>query len=288
MLGHLTPFYNLTNWKQSPECSFTYLALFICYILLTPLYMFVLYLGLDRWRKQRSGSTSETSSHSDIITYNMVAVEMISIMGFCFYANDLFGYSTAIPVWSYLWVFVTPAEYLFHNLTCVDRYLAVVHPVIYLRLKQSGGVRIRNISIGCIWLICFAALGSVNRQFRDILNIVFKLLSFIIVSFCSLSVLRVLIHPGPGDVSGNRGRVDQSKKRAFQTIMMIMATLMLRILSRVVYSSLKVQKLLSYNDDCVLEWSLAWFSVPSSLVLPLLFLHRKGKLPSCKTNSESG
>ncbi|KAJ4926971.1 hypothetical protein JOQ06_014712 [Pogonophryne albipinna] len=53
-------------------------------------------------------------------------------------------------------------ESLFHVLTCLERYLAVVRPIIYLRLRNVQGVRIRNISIG-------------------------------------LSVLCVLIRPGPGN-----------------------------------------------------------------------------------------
>ncbi|TNN38146.1 hypothetical protein EYF80_051684 [Liparis tanakae] len=79
-------------------------------LLILPLCVYVIYLGFQRWRQQRSGTTM---SHSDVFTFHMVVVELF-----------------------------------FHTLTCVERYLAVVHPVTYLGLKKGKGIRLRNISIG--------------------------------------------------------------------------------------------------------------------------------------------
>jgi len=214
----------------------------------------------------------------------MVILEFIGVVGetmscYGIYTDGQF----IIEVGSGIFTVVSPGQTLFHLLTCVERYLAVVHPVIYLRLRQGVGVRIRNISIGCVWCICFISaslqviiLGTVISDF------VLLVFSSIVVCFCSISVLLVLIRPGPGEGGGNRERVDQSKQRAFYTIMAIMAALLLRFLSNLVFTSLYISSVLGDCGEKVLMWSLIWFAVPSSLVLPLLFLQRAGKLPGCK------
>ncbi|KAK2899526.1 hypothetical protein Q8A73_012655 [Channa argus] len=157
---------------MSKVCIFTNI------FLLLPLSLHVLFLGLQRWWHQRSFATT---SHSDILTYHSAAMELICVLG------------TSI-----------------HILTCVERYLAIVHPVIYVGLRQSRGVRIRNVSIG-------------------------------------LSVLCVLIRPGPGNMGVNREQ--------------------------------------NYIDWCVVVASGNLVTLPSSSVLPLLFLHRAGKLVCCHCNN---
>ncbi|KAG8005896.1 hypothetical protein GBF38_004938 [Nibea albiflora] len=177
------------------KCIYTFTSLFIVYILLLPLFILVLYLGYQRWRRQHSVATATTTSHSDVFTFHMVVLELLGILGSSFYCYGI--YTNQREEMSYglhVYFIVSPGQTLFHLLTCVDRYLAVVHPVTYLRLRQAGGVRIRNVSIG-------------------------------------LSVLCVLIRPGPGEVGGNRRQVDQSKQRAFHTISVIMAVLLLRLFS---------------------------------------------------------
>ncbi|KAL3050865.1 hypothetical protein OYC64_001187 [Pagothenia borchgrevinki] len=256
------------------------LGIYNTIILLVPLFILVLYIGFQQWRKRGSAATT---SHTDVFTFHMVILELIGVVGFTFYCYGIYTDGQfIIEVGSGLFALISPGQTLFHLLTCVERYLAVVHPVIYLRLRQGGGVRIRNISIGCVWCICFISASlQVIILARVISDFVLLVFSSIVVCFCSISVLFVLIRPGPGEGGGNRERVDQSKQRAFYTIMAIMAALLLRFLSSIVTTAFFV--LMSGTcQDYVLIWSLFWFTVPSSLVLPLLFLQRAGKLPGCK------
>ncbi|KAJ4945014.1 hypothetical protein JOQ06_013553 [Pogonophryne albipinna] len=123
-------------------------------------------------------------------------------------------------------------ESLFHVLTCLERYLAVVRPIIYLRLRNVQGVRIRNISIG-------------------------------------LSVLCVLIRPGPGDGE----RVDQSKQSAFYTVTAITAALWLWLLGPRITKALCGVPLFTVRTCCAMMSSLVSYNVPCSLTSPLLFLH---------------
>ena len=116
----------------------------------------------------------------------------------------------------------------FHTLTCLERYLAVVHPIIYLSLKNERGIRIRNITNGCVWPLSIME-AYVFMLFNTYLNLSVLIVILIIIVFFSLSVLCVLTRPGPGEQGGDGGRVDQSKQRAFYIIMVILVLLLVKI-----------------------------------------------------------
>lgn len=126
-------------------------AFLISYILLLlPLFILVLYAGYQKWRKQRSVATALITTHSDICTYNMVVLELIGFLGYCLCCYGIYSKQhTVLIVGLTIYSIVAPGQTLFHLVTCVERYLAVVHPITYLGLRKSGRLRIRYIS-------CFA------------------------------------------------------------------------------------------------------------------------------------
>lgn len=98
---------------------------------------------------------------------------------------------------------------LFHLLTCVERYLAVVYPITYLSLRKAQWVRIRNVTIICVWLMCFVFTGPFCVKTKDPVRISASCVTFFtkfMISFCSLSVLCALNHPGPGEGVGAESR----------------------------------------------------------------------------------
>lgn len=99
-------------------------------ILLLPLCTFVLYLGHQQWKQQRS---FKTASHADIFTYHMAAMELIFVMG-AFLSFGGTNQSVIAAVGSIASLIAYFGEILFHVLTCVEHYLAVVHPIIYMGL----------------------------------------------------------------------------------------------------------------------------------------------------------
>lgn len=264
-------------------------ALLISCIFFLPLFLFVFFVGYRQWKKCRLMSSLLTASHSDILTFHMAVMETISFFGLFFYIVASYAKRPLfVLVGIYILGIIAPGRMLFHLFTCVDRYLAVVHPVHYRGLKQAGGVRIRNISIGCVWLLCFGSLRLQQIDDKLYIHLTFVLLSItlVFVTFCSVSVLIVLIRPGPGDEGRKRGLVDKTKQRAFKAIMMILGALILNFLGDLIVQVFFLTKLSA--DSTFVMWCVSWLCVPSMLVLPLLFLHRAGKLPSCKHgNAES-
>lgn len=171
---------------------------------------------------------------------------------------------------------VFPAEIFFHILTCVERYLAVVHPITYLGLKHSG--RVRNIGAMCVWVLSFgwsSVLALCDLQFPIIPFFCLIAFSLIAVSFCSLRVLCDLIRPGPGEKGRNKECVGPSKQKAFHTIMAKMGVLWVWFVGYLDCFSLSTTQLLSYSDRCVVVASGLCFGLPSSLILPLLFIQSR-------------
>lgn len=252
-------------------------------VLLLPLCTYVLYLGYQKWQQQRSFTKT---SHSDIFTYHTFALEVNNAVGGTVYLCGQYRNSLEMIVAGmYLALGAVPLQICLHVLTCVERYLAVVHPVLYLKLKQQGGIRIRNISIVCVWLFAFlwSGLMIVGDDSLSHSNFFCLLvISLIIISFCSFRVLCVLTHPGPGYVGGNRDSIDQSKQKAFYTILVILALLWLWFVAFLVGLLLDKSSPNKNNTGCLVLISANWFSLPSCVVLPLLFLHRAGKLACCQ------
>lgn len=255
-------------------------------LLVLPVSILVLYLMYQRWRKQCYTCTAVSStSHSDMFTYHMVVMEMLAVLGCLLYCVSVSINLQEVTkhVFDFFFSFWS-IKNVFHTLTCLERYLAAVHPVTYLGLKSHCGVRIRNISIWCVWLLSFVWGTLIFTHYAEITILYFSLQAFatIIVSFCCISVLLALKRAGPGEVGNDRERVDQTRQRAFNTVVTITGVLLMCLGGTLVCNALGSSKVLRESVGCALIASTVWFSLPSSLVLPLLYLHRAGKLPGCK------
>lgn len=259
--------------------TFTFSALSITYILLLPVFILVLYLGFQRWRTQRSVST-DTTSHSDIITFHAIIMQLHEFLGFMLFSSGVYTNDHVMfKVGIYFMQLPYVGKAVFHLLTCLERYLAVVHPITYMALKKPWGVRIRNVIIACVWLLSFGwlvFLSNIKTNLFNHFNICMSVFYVCVLSFISVLILCTLKHPGPGKV-----RINKSKRRAFNTIVAIMGVLLMRFGS--ILTVFVIMEIHPIQDVCVVTIGLGmWLEVPSSLVLPFLFLHRAGKLQCCR------
>lgn len=211
----------------------------------------------------------------------MVVIELLSVIGSIALT---FGVSTKLSWLAQMGVIILALNYfgqvLFHILTCVERYLAVVHPIIYLTLKNEKGIKIRNTAIGCFWLLCLVWGSTITRHTEASFNLMillFTTLVLIFISVLNLSIICVLIGLGPKGKDGRKQQYDPSKPRVLFTTMAILGVLLFRLLwaiaSIVVMNSEYVQE----SKKCSFSISLLWINIPSSLVLPVLFLRKERK-----------
>ncbi|XP_034060531.1 uncharacterized protein LOC117538739 [Gymnodraco acuticeps] len=254
-------------------------------LVLLPLCSSIFYLGVQRYRGRDS---TIRGSHSDVFTYHMAVMEMVGVLGSIINClGAILANPLLLKIVFYFYLFSTNGQMPFHILTCVERHLAVVHPITYLRLRNRGGIMIRNVSIAFAWLLFFTWFPVSILSYSMAPYFCVTTFSMVVVTFCSLSVLRALIRPGPGEGGGDKGRLGQSKKRAFYTIMAIMLALCFRFCGHLLLFSILVSMDLGFCMPCALFVSQVWLCLPSSLVLPLLFLHRAGKL-TCGKKTDSG
>lgn len=279
---------NLNQIKSSDfQCfmvmpaSVIYIAFFSSNLLiLLPLCIFIICLGVRRWRQQRSSVM--TIGPLDCIAYQVVTMELFGLLGgvICSFGIYKKNMDTVFVGWS-MWGVSWYGETFFNILTCLEHYLAVVHPITYLRLKRGEGHKIRNVTYCCGWLFCLGMSSLIlNPKLFLIFDVCILISSVIMVSFCCVSVLCYLIRPRPGEQGGKKDRLDQSKRRAFFAITVILATLLMKCILNLVWTA---SVLHGGQSACATLAAETWCNVPGSLVLPLLFIYRGGMFTCRKT-----
>lgn len=245
-------------------------------LVLLPLYIFILYKGVQQWRQQQ---TKTTIGHTDIFTYHMVVIELLSVIGSIVLT---FGASTKLSWLLQMGVILLSLNYFgqvfFHVLTCAERYLAVVHPIIYLRLKNGKGIKIRNTGIGCFWLLCLAWGSTITMHTKSYFNFIILLFTtLVLISISIMNLLIVYVLIGLGPKGRRKQQSDPSKLKVLFTTMAILGTLLFRFLWSIASIVVMNSEHIEESKKCSFSISLLWVNIPSSLVLPVLFLQKERK-----------
>ncbi|XP_067231460.1 chemokine XC receptor 1-like [Chanodichthys erythropterus] len=170
---------------------------------------------------------------------------------------------------------------LFQCLMCVERYLAVVHPVTFLKYKP---LRYRVICCTVAWinslgscLFCMFSLISNNIHAYTWFYTLQFLFFFSIQLFCLVAVLRVLKQSGPGERGREREEENHMKRRAFHIILITTVSIAIMYLPYIIIglsfvsSRLFINELIAFSSICY---------VLAGFVQPVLYFKRAGKL-SC-------
>ncbi|XP_056587663.1 C-C chemokine receptor type 8-like [Triplophysa dalaica] len=169
---------------------------------------------------------------------------------------------------------------LFQCLISVERYIAVVHPVTFLKYKS---LRYRCMFSTCAWITCLASccwcifIFSVLNGIFTLFFLVQFLVFLSIQLFSLMAVLRALKKPGPGERGKGREEENHMKRRAFYLILITTFNMVILYVPFIVSGFVFIfTNLTSFGF---------WFSsvfcyVLAGFVQPVLFLQRAGKL-SC-------
>lgn len=275
----------LKSCFMTPAGSINVSCFFVaCCLTVIPLCALVIYISVQRW----SQSSGMTASHTDSFTNHTVVYILLAFIGMTLIGC---GIITALNPMLLVGLIIFCASMFglmfFDTLICVERYVAVVHPITYRNLKNAKGVVMRNVAIGCVWLLS-VLMSFLMLRSGVLIVIIFLCCTVVCITiafFCSLCVLFVLIRPGPGKVGWAKPQVDQSKLKAFYTIVIILAMLLVRFVTNTVLSSFYTSAVPSEDTKCHLVMSIVWMSLPGGMVQPLLFLHRAGWLVCGKCNN---
>lgn len=274
--------YRLQLCMSSPPGRYTILGFAITSCLLVlPFCLLVLCQALQRCREQRSNTVI---SNFHLFTYHLAAIEIMGILGhIIFFCGTKTNLSMLMTMGIVFFLITSAGQMLFHFLTSMERYLAVIHPITYRTLKKARVIVIRNVTISFAWALSVAApfftfsKGPAPIMFMTAM----VMLYFIVFLFLSLSVVCALPDKGPRKELGTSGRLGR-KLRAFYTILVILGVLFVRFTGHMGLVVFVIFTFLGKTGPCAFILSEFWFGLPSSLVLPLLFLHKAGKHQCCK------
>lgn len=234
--------------------------------LFTNIWVQVLILG--DWRKQ---------AVQEIFTINLGMLEII----YCFLSQVLMLNYIALKITSinkYIWFvygFCFFGRSLFQCGMCVERYIAVVHPMFYFRHRF---LKCKVIFLILGWLITAIFIWySINNSVMTLIEGMFIFVMSVDL-FCSLSILMVLKRPSPGAGGGKKvKKMSLKKKRACYTVMIIQATVILNYVPHFIVPTLKLY-MTPYNFSCMYQPLGIACCLMGSFLQPLIFLHHAGKL----------
>jgi len=168
---------------------------------------------------------------------------------------------------------------LFQCLICVERYLAVVHPVTFLKYKLF---RYKCVCSVVVWLLgvgsCLSSMFIFlsNKLYAFTWFVLLQFLLFLSIQlFCCLAVLRALKQSGPGERGREGEEENHMKRRAFYLILITTVTMIFIYAPFIISSILCI--LIQQDFLIVLPISFAFF-ILGGFVQPILYLHRSGKL----------
>ncbi|KAJ8017222.1 hypothetical protein DPEC_G00015560 [Dallia pectoralis] len=215
----------------------------------------------------------------ELFAFNLAVSENLFCLSSVLYAVSKFITTTPVVRAGKIALgFMFTGRPLFQCCICVERYLAVVHPVIFLKYKP---LRYRLACCGAVWLlvlvvtlVCIFVTLSVYIYAVLVQNIILVC----VMMFCCLSVLRALKRAGPG--KGDREGTNMTKMKAFKIILLIQVTMLVSYVPLLTVSSL-------YLVLDVVVWHFSYSIIflillTTGLVQPLLHIHRAGKLSCIK------
>ncbi|KAL2088337.1 hypothetical protein ACEWY4_015236 [Coilia grayii] len=220
-----------------------------------------------------------SSIESDFFFLNLALTDILFFTGFLMTPFLRFCPKPLFKATGLFFAFIATGHPLFQMCICVERYLAVLHPVLFQKYRP---LRYRVACSAIVWVMVLPScvLFLLDRNAAAIFWPTVNLIVFPVVIFCCLAVLRALCKPGPGDRQRDRAGANQVKVRAFRIIAVITFTQFIILIANIISCYARVlediQKQLTYDMTLLIM-------ISAFLVQPLLFLHRAGKLPSRAT-----
>lgn len=210
------------------------------------------------------------SSTSDIFIFQLAVFDVL----FCLIppielTNTVF--ITARSTWYVLRFFygIKDSSCLFLSCICLDRYMAVVHPITFTELKDRQH---RTVLAAAVWLItlayaaakCVGNIANFDHVFTAMI-----LAAFAFMVFCNIAILWALRQSGPG-----RDEMHPVKKRAFKMVLLILAIIVFNYFPPLALIPIRV----FFSPDvyrCHINYIAFGLMDISSTIQPMLYLSKE-------------
>lgn len=222
----------------------------------------------------------ETGLTSEFFTFNLALCEIIYCLKSPLLLLKMYAINgTLEPLMEFFEGFLGMGRPLFQTCICVERYLAVIHPVLFLRYKP---LRYRLACSAIAWLVVLGCCVISMKLYYFAFNVymVLYVILFLVKLLCSLMILRTLRNAGPGDGKTDRERTNQIKMRAFKIITVIMVSTVVNYISLLLLVPL--QNIVPESKFRLTVAICISVSIFTGLTQPFLYLHRAGKLSCLK------
>ncbi|XP_051754361.1 uncharacterized protein LOC127515129 isoform X1 [Ctenopharyngodon idella] len=234
----------------------------------------VLLLPVNCWILWLVRRTADVAS-SDFVILNQSVAEVINDVSFVIFVLGAFLNKKALILTAiFLCSTFLVGRPLFQTIFCVERYLAVVHPLVYLKYTKKH--KIKLLLVVLVWLIILMVGLFIVDSYPKIpiwLGMGLYLAMLVVCSSCSVMILLVLKRPKPG----GRGKgAYQLKRKAFLAVTVILITLVFGYGTVSCVIVLKDQ--LSYHTYCSVLGLSWWTFIPSAAVQPYLYLSKVHKV----------
>ncbi|XP_013859150.1 proteinase-activated receptor 3 isoform X2 [Austrofundulus limnaeus] len=280
-ISHRPP--NLTVKQTVYESCREMPAVFIWYLILQFTNMF---LGVPAnlmvlWLIHKNKGDSSTS---DIFIFHLAVLDVLFCLIPPLELVDLV-FLTIDATWYVLhFVYgIKDCSPLFLSCICLDRYVAVIHPITFTALKDQNH---RTVLAFLVWLIIlvYASLKCVGNIMNfDKVFTVMILTAFAFMVFCNVAILWALRQSGPG-----KDTMHPVKKKAFRMVLVILAIIVFNYFPPVALFPFQNQ----FSPDvfrCYIHYVAFGLMDFSSTIQPMLYLFKEKltwRLCCCQANTE--
>jgi len=161
---------------------------------------------------------------------------------------------------------------------CIEQFLAVVHPVLFLRYKT---LRYKGAFSAVTWVVIigFSVFYLLSPKIKHLVFVSECLVLISVMLFCYFSVFVALKRPPPGE--GKKGRDNLMKRRAFLTILVIIVSFVGTYLLWCIIIISNLSSWVSPERRLMTKIAIC-ITFVSGFVQPLLYLQRTQRISGCK------
>lgn len=230
-----------------------------------PINIYILQLIVSRhWIISELSAFKETTLETAICLYDILKIAAyISPNSHLLLAKKFFE------------LFVVIGHPGFLTLAGVERYLAVVKPVCFLRLKPLRYKLAPTWIVG-LWTLSFCTASIFTDKIFIELAVIQTAVCCLLYLYVSIATLHVLKRPGPGEAVRPKERMGNIKLKAFRMMMFITVSYFIFFVPLTVAHL--IRPFISLHNFLILVHTCYSCAAFTSLVKSLIFLQRTGNL----------